>query len=73
MKTMLLLLFAYSYDCQIVAELFGDREFLPHDGLITYFRKIACEHEVIREAVCENLIFLLSGFDRKELNEVTCF
>lgn len=30
-----------------------------------------CEREAIRDVVCENIVFLLSGFDKKQLNEVS--
>ena len=55
---------------QIVVELFGDQEFLPHQGFMNIFRKIVCRNEPIGEAICENIVFLMSGFDRAQLNQV---
>ncbi|ODM95481.1 Lipase 3 [Orchesella cincta] len=68
-KSPIRILSPLSTEAELVTEIFGDREFLPHDGWITLFRKIVCSHEPIREALCANIIFLLSGFDKKELNE----
>lgn len=55
---------------QLVLKLFGDREFLPHRGIINIFRRIVCSQEPIGEAICENIVFLIAGFDRAQLNEV---
>lgn len=55
---------------QLVAKLFGDREFLPHRGFINIFRKIVCEREPVGEAICENVVFLIAGFDKEQLNNV---
>ncbi|CAL8088834.1 unnamed protein product [Orchesella dallaii] len=68
-KSPIRILSPLSTEVELVTEIFGDREFLPHDGWIKLFRKIVCEHQGIREVVCENIVFLLSGFDKEELNE----
>lgn len=51
-------------------KLFGDAEFLPHRGVINVLRKIVCNHEPLEDLVCENVVFLMSGFDRAQLNKV---
>lgn len=55
---------------QMMLRLFGDREFLPNRGVIEILRKMVCTHEPMGTEICENIVFLIAGFDSAQLNLV---
>jgi lysosomal acid lipase/cholesteryl ester hydrolase len=59
-----------TFSPQLLVKLFGDHEFLPHQGVINILRKLVCKREFIGTAICENIVFLIAGFDRAQLNAV---
>lgn len=50
--------------------LFGDREFLPQSCVLNELNRILCENKITNKLICENILFLMCGFDRPQLNEV---
>jgi len=55
---------------QALFDILGVREFLPNSALIDVLGDKACPAPGIKE-VCGNIIFLIAGFDEKNLNLVT--
>lgn len=47
--------------------LFGNSEFLPQNAFIKWLGTNACNHDLTKE-LCENVFFLLCGFDEKNFN-----
>ena len=50
-----------------------DGEFFPNNFLIDFFAKDVCTLEMAVEGVCEDVIFLVCGYDKNNLNEVSVF
>ncbi|ODM99328.1 Gastric triacylglycerol lipase [Orchesella cincta] len=51
--------------------LFGDREFLPNNGVLKHLNRLVCENKYLESLICENIMFLLCGFDKPQMNETT--
>ncbi len=50
---------------------FTDGEFLPSDFIIKFFAKYICTADMkVEDGVCGNIVFLICGFDRENLNDV---
>lgn len=54
---------------QLLLKLIGAHEFLPSNEFITMFNQIICDEDSITEAICSNVMFLVAGFDKKQMNE----
>ncbi|CAH3018896.1 unnamed protein product [Porites evermanni] len=48
--------------------LFGVRDFLPSDAIIRWLAKKVCSDKDL-ETFCSDIIFIICGFDKKQLNE----
>ncbi len=48
---------------------YGD--FIPNDFLIKFFAKFVCTADMEVEGLCGDIIFLICGFDRDNLNIVS--
>ncbi|KAM4852685.1 lysosomal acid lipase/cholesteryl ester hydrolase-like [Thomomys bottae] len=48
-------------------DVFGHKEFLPENPVTKWLTTHFCPHDVLRE-ICGNLLFLMFGFDEKNLN-----
>jgi len=57
---------------QILFELFGIREFFPSNEVVRALASHLCNHHVARY-LCENFVFLISGFDEHQTNVVSLF
>ena len=55
---------------QILFEIFGVRDFLPSDDIIHLLAKCVCSEKDL-ETYCSDIIFIICGFDKKQLNEVS--
>ncbi|XP_023303354.2 lipase 3 [Lucilia cuprina] len=53
----------------LLLKLIGAHEFLPSNDFITMFNQIICDDDSITEAICSNVMFLVAGFDKKQMNE----
>jgi hypothetical protein len=49
----------------------GKGEFLPHNEIIQWLGKYGCELVTTEKKICENLIFVISGFDEDQFNMVS--
>ncbi|CAL8120119.1 unnamed protein product [Orchesella dallaii] len=58
-----------STELRAAEALFGDREFLPQNGVVSKLHKTVCEEKFLKSLICENILFLMCGFDRAQLNE----
>ncbi|XP_075034378.1 lysosomal acid lipase/cholesteryl ester hydrolase-like [Mixophyes fleayi] len=56
----------YLPEC-LIKELFGDKAFLPQTRIIHWIAKTFCS-ELVLEEICGNMLFLLCGFNRWNLN-----
>lgn len=67
-----MLIFVYSIIVSVVQFLFeilGVREFLPSDAFTRFIASEVCPVPAI-DRVCENVLFLIVGFDEQHLNMV---
>lgn len=48
----------------------GVNEFLPSSGINTQAGELLCKDKALTQKVCSNFLFLMAGYDTKELNEV---
>jgi lysosomal acid lipase/cholesteryl ester hydrolase len=49
----------------------GKGEFLPHDKIIQWLSKYGCELVTTEEKICEDSVFVISGFDEEQFNVVS--
>ena len=49
--------------------IFGVRDFLPSDSIIHWLAKYVCSEKDL-ESFCSGILFVICGFDKKQLNEV---
>ena len=56
---------------QFLSRYLGEGEFLPHDKIIQWLNKYGCELLTTEEKICENSIFVFSGFDEEQFNMVS--
>lgn len=54
---------------QLLLKLIGAHEFLPSNEFIKMFNQIICDEDSITEAICSNVMFLVAGFDKKQMND----
>lgn len=57
-----------SNSIELMMKILGQNEFLPQNELVKIFSRLACEITHYEEAICENAIFYLCGFDAKQFN-----
>jgi hypothetical protein len=50
----------------------GIGEFLPHDKIIQWLSKYGCELVTTEEKICEEEVFVITGFDEEQFNMVSC-
>ncbi|XP_069680507.1 lipase 3-like [Periplaneta americana] len=62
------LLSAYETNLDWLLDLIGGFEFLPHSELFTLIGQAACNEQAVTSAICSNAIFLVCGFDSKQLD-----
>ena len=55
---------------QFLFEVLGVRDFLPSDDIIHLLAKYVCSDKEF-ETFCSDIIFIICGFDKKQLNEVS--
>lgn len=67
-KSPIRLLAKISNSIELMMKILGQNEFLPQSELVRIFSRIACEISHYEEAICENAIFYLCGFDAKQFN-----
>ncbi|EFN63086.1 Lipase 3 [Camponotus floridanus] len=53
---------------KLIMRHFFHNEFLPQNNFWKYLAKYGCEQNIIEEKICANLIFIICGYDREELN-----
>lgn len=47
---------------------FGQNEFLPQNKIIKWLSKYGCELNEVEKYICENIVFVLCGFDKYQYN-----
>ncbi|VVD02175.1 unnamed protein product [Leptidea sinapis] len=63
------LLASYSNNLAYLLKLLGANEFLPHNAVLRWLSKHACEINKIEEAICENSMFVICGHDAGQFNK----
>ncbi|XP_037960134.1 lipase 1-like [Teleopsis dalmanni] len=53
----------------LLLRLIGAHEFLPSNDFLTMFSQIICDDDTITKEICSNVIFLITGFDKEQMNE----
>ena len=56
---------------QAIFDVFGDGEFFPNDELIKFLGKYVCPTDMELLGVCEDVLFLICGFDPANTNIVS--
>ncbi|KAK9891681.1 hypothetical protein WA026_015649 [Henosepilachna vigintioctopunctata] len=54
---------------EVLSSLFGINELLPHNSLTVLVNKFLCKLGEITHFLCENFLFMLTGFDAPEFDE----
>lgn len=54
----------------MLAKLIGVNEFMPSSALIQLLGKTLCDESSPINGVCSNILFLICGYNSKQLNEV---
>lgn len=62
------LLAKYVNNIDFLMKLLGVNEFLPQSSVMRWLSKYACDINHYEENVCENILFILAGFDKKQFN-----
>ena len=55
---------------QALAEWIGYDEFLPSNELMTLLAEMVCEPWEATDEICDEILFLLCGYDPEQLNQV---
>jgi len=53
-------------------ELFGVRDFLPQNYVVTWLASHLCTKPGLKD-VCANIVFVICGYDKAQLNTVCIF
>ena len=56
---------------QVFLDVVGDGEFFPNSKLIDWLAQVLCPFDKDIEQLCENVLFLICGFDVKNMNLVS--
>ncbi|KAJ9575526.1 hypothetical protein L9F63_007596 [Diploptera punctata] len=67
-KSPIRLLVPFRNDLEFISKYLGDGEFLPHNKILDWISKYGCEIITTEEKICEEWIFVLSGFDPAQFN-----
>lgn len=59
---------SFTPEIQDLFEIFGIRDFLPSNFIIRWLAKYVCSDKDL-ETFCSDIIFIICGFDKKQLNE----
>ncbi|KAL6431806.1 hypothetical protein ACFW04_007358 [Cataglyphis niger] len=65
---MLINLFSYWREFQIIWRLFFHDEFLPQSDLLRFISKYGCDQNLDSKNICANLIFLICGYDVEQFD-----
>lgn len=56
---------------QLLTSVFGIHEFLPNTAILSIFGSAACRDAAFTQAVCNNILFLIAGFNEDQMNSVS--
>ncbi|GLG93106.1 Lipase [Gryllus bimaculatus] len=56
---------------EFLLNIMGVNEFLPNNELMTLGGKLLCQDKALTQFMCENVLFLIAGYDSEELNSRT--
>jgi len=69
MKSVIRIIAPLANEVEALAELLGANEFLPSDEYMTIVSELVCEPFELTQFICDDILFVLCGFDSKELNK----
>jgi len=55
---------------QFLQKLLGIDELLPQSKVMKYLAEYLCGHGGVEKDICSNIIFVLAGYDKPQLNQV---
>lgn len=55
----------------MIMKYLGADEFLPQNRVLRFLAKYGCELTEAEKIICENTIFVICGFDKKQYNAVS--
>ncbi len=59
-----------SYSLQLLLKILGIKDFAPSNWLMKWLADTICDYK-LTDSICSDVIFLLCGFDTKNLNSVS--
>lgn len=68
MKSPIRYIAPYVHEAKIIFELMGVNEFSPSTHLMQLFDHYVCDETMLQLELCENICFLLTGFDLQQAN-----
>ncbi|XP_014616133.1 PREDICTED: lipase 3-like [Polistes canadensis] len=68
MKSPARFLAPFSNNLQFLAHLLGQNEFFPQSSILKFFVKYSCDLSSLGATVCSNVLFLITGFDKAQMN-----
>ncbi|XP_037086521.1 lipase 3-like isoform X2 [Pollicipes pollicipes] len=69
MHSVIKLLAPFANEIEKLAEWIGYDEFLPSNELMTVLSELVCEPNEISDFICDDILFVLCGYDPKQLNQ----
>lgn len=54
---------------EFILKLLGINEFLPNNDIMTMAGQVLCREEAITQSLCENIVFLIAGYNSEQLNK----
>ncbi|XP_069680504.1 lipase 3-like [Periplaneta americana] len=67
-KSPIRLLTPFTRDLEFISKYLGKGEFLPHNKILQWLGKYGCEQVTFEKKICEETIFIFSGFDEAQFN-----
>eukprot|EP00096_Caligus_rogercresseyi_P015886 TRINITY_DN8382_c0_g1_i1.p1 TRINITY_DN8382_c0_g1~~TRINITY_DN8382_c0_g1_i1.p1 ORF type:complete len:417 (-),score=34.87 TRINITY_DN8382_c0_g1_i1:29-1279(-) len=58
----------FSKDLKLLFHFLGINEIQPTNSLLNFFDKWICDLTTIQKEICENILFLMAGYDYKQMN-----
>ncbi|GLH01219.1 Lipase 3, partial [Gryllus bimaculatus] len=68
-KSPIRLLAPFARDAEYLAHLLGKGELLPHSKILKHLAKYGCELLPIDKTLCENMVFIICGYDAAQFDK----
>ncbi|KAG8230454.1 hypothetical protein J437_LFUL009942 [Ladona fulva] len=71
LKSPIRLLAPFTTAIKWLTKMIGMNEFLPSTNFMSFVGDELCREQVVTQGICNNILFLLCGYDSNQLNETT--